>query len=194
MKKSTPTRGRPRSEASSEAILLAAFALLQERGYAGMTFDAVAAQAGVGKTTIYRWWPTRPTLAVEAFFAGTQAELAFPDTGSAREDFRLQILQLAKLLRGPAGAAMAAMIAGARTDPELGHAIAQRWVAPRARWGRERLVRACAAGECAPDLDIAAALDVLYSPLYARLLMGLEALTPTQVEKYLRIVFSGIFV
>ncbi|WP_376096367.1 TetR/AcrR family transcriptional regulator [Roseomonas sp. CCTCC AB2023176] len=103
MTESTATerpRGRPRSPASRGAILSAAFDLLRERGYAGLAIEAVAERAGVGKATIYRWWPDRAALAVEAFFEATREALAFPDTGSAREDFRRQIHGVADLLRG----------------------------------------------------------------------------------------------
>ena len=174
-------------------MLAAAFALLGERGYAGLTFEAVAERAAVAKTTIYRWWPDRAALAVDAFLAATADALAFPDAGSAREDFRLQILQLARLLRGPVGAAMAAMVGGARTEPAMARAIGERWVAPRKRWGAERLERAQRDGECAPDLDVAAALDLLYGPLYARLLLGLGAPDDALVERHLAVAFRGIF-
>lgn len=188
-----PSRGRPRSEASHAAVLAAAFDLLVERGYAAMAVEAVAAQAGVGKATIYRWWPNRAELAVEAFFSATLDQLGFPDTESAREDFRLQVHQVAALLRGRSGVAMAAMIAGALTEPALAQALGQRWVAPRMRWGVERMRRAQAAGEAPADLDVSAALAALCSPLYARLSFGLDALTEAEVEAYAAIVLHGTF-
>lgn len=119
---------------------------------AGLAIEHVAARAGVGKATIYRWWPDRAALAVDAFFTATQDALAFPDTGSVREDFRQQVGQLGALLRTPAGTAMAAMAGGARHDPALGRALAERWIAPRKRWGVERMHRAIATGECPADL------------------------------------------
>jgi AcrR family transcriptional regulator len=112
MNESTPVRGRPRSEATRDAILEAAFHVLAERGYAGMAFEVVAEAAGSAKTTIYRWWKSKADLAVSAFFHETQAVLELPDTGSTAEDFRLQISALAKLLRGPRGAVFAAMLGG----------------------------------------------------------------------------------
>jgi len=187
------SRGRPRSAATHAAVLAAAFDLLVERGYAAMAIEAVAARAGVGKATIYRWWPGRAELAVEAFFSATLDQLAFPDTGSAREDFRRQVHQVAALLRGRSGAAMAAMVAGALTEPALARALGERWVGPRMLWGIERMRRAQAAGEAPASLDIPAALAALYSPLYARLSFGLSALTEGEVEAYVAIVLCGIF-
>lgn len=190
---STTGRGRPRSQGSQQAILAAAFTVLQERGYAGMAIELVAARAGVGKATIYRWWPKRADLAVDAFFTATTETLAFPTTGSAEADFRQQIHQLADLLRSPVGAAMVGMVAGSRADPDLAGALAERWVAPRRRWGALRLERAVAAGECVAGLDVDAALAALYGPLYAPLLMGLGIPDPLRVDAYLAIVFRGIF-
>lgn len=187
------TPGRRRSDTTRDAVLAAAFALLAERGYSGMAIEAVAARAGAGKATIYRWWPDRAALAVDAFFVATEAGLAFPDTGSAREDFRRQVNQLADVLRGPTGAAMAAMVAGARIDPALGRAIGERWVAPRKRWGVARLDRARADGEVRGGVDTDAALNAIYSPLYAPLLLGLGIEPPERVDAYLAIVFAGIF-
>lgn len=186
-------RGRPRSSAAQAAVLASAFDLLIERGYAGMAIEAVASRAGVGKATIYRWWPSRAELAVEAFFTATEAQLAFPDTGAAREDFRRQVHQVAALLRGRAGSAMDAMVAGALTEPALARALGERWVAPRMRWGVERMRRAQAAGEAPADLDVPASLAALYAPLYSRLSFGLAAMGEAEVEAYTAIVLRGIF-
>jgi AcrR family transcriptional regulator len=193
MNQSTGKRGRPRSEGSKEAILGAAFDLLCERGYGEMAIEAVAARAGVGKATIYRWWANRQELAVEAFFSSTQSTLAFPDTGCAQEDFRQQIQELTALLRGSTGEAMAAMIVGARHDPILGKALSTQWLAPRRHWGKERILRAIADGECVDRLNPDAALEVMYSPIYARLLFGLGIPSTEEVEASLSIVFKGIF-
>lgn len=193
MSEATPPRGRPRSDAARRAILDAAFALLIERGFASLAIEAVAARAGVGKATIYRWWPGREALAVDAFFAATAAELAFPETGSGREDFRRQVHQVGALLRGPAGPAMAAMVAGALTSPALATALGERFVAPRQRWGAARLARAVAAGECHDGIDIPAALATFYAPLYVRLCFGRPAMAADEVEAYLKVALRGAF-
>lgn len=186
-------RGRPRSPDVHSAILAAAFDLMIERGYAAMAIEAVAARAGVGKATVYRHWPGRPELAVEAFFSATRTQLEFPDTGSTQEDFRQQIQQVAAILRGRTGAAMAAMIAGALTEPALARALGERWVTPRMRWGAARMAAAVKSGEARPDLDIPAALAALYAPLYARLCFGLPAMTTQEVTACSDIVLAGIF-
>jgi AcrR family transcriptional regulator len=189
----TKRPGRPRSEASREAILSAAFVELQERGFEAFAIEAVAARAGVGKATIYRWWDSRAALAVECFFTHTQTELRFPELGSARADFEQQILNLGKLLRSPLGKALLSMMIGAKSDPELAKAFVARWVLPRKVWGVQRLERAIRDGECAPELDIEATLDLLYGPLYSRLLVGFEPPNDAYVRRMLTLAFTAVF-
>jgi AcrR family transcriptional regulator len=185
--------GRPRSDTSKDAILLAAFEVLSERGYQGMTFEGVAAASGCAKTTIYRWWPTRAELAVEAFFHYTREELAFPDTGSARGDFEAQITELAELLRGRRGSVLASMLGGARNDPELAQALGLRWLEPRRKWGFARMMQAKSSGELKPDIEIGAALAVLYGPLYAPLLFGQSVPDAKATREILAVAMSAVF-
>lgn len=185
--------GRPRSETVQDAILAAAFGLLAERGYAGFSIEGVAAAAGSGKSTIYRWWKSRADLAVDAFFHATTDELELPETGSARDDFRLQIIGLAALLHGARGQVFAAMVGGARDDAVLGKALGERWLEPRRRWGFQRMTRAAEAGELRPGVQPGAALAVLYGPLYTPLLFGAQVPERVDVEAYLDIALAGIF-
>jgi AcrR family transcriptional regulator len=189
----TRVPGRPRSEKSREAILAAAFDLLVDRGYAGFTIEAVAAAAGAGKTTIYRWWPTKAELAADAFFQMTDTELRFPDTGSAKGDFRAQIETLAALLQGRTGRALAEMLGGARSDSVLASALGERWLAPRRAWGRDRILRAKEDGELHESTNLDAALGVLYGPLYAPLLFGGAVPDLSAVRAHLDIACRGIF-
>lgn len=185
--------GRPRSEKSRDAILGAAFQLLIERGYAGFTIEAVAAAANAGKTTVYRWWPTKAALAVDAFFHATSDELALPDSESAEADFRAQIGELAELLRAERGQAFAAMLGGARSDPVLAQALGERWLEPRRKWGFARMMRAAAQGALQPGVDPSAALALLYGPLYTPLLFGGQVPEQAAVSAYLDIACRGIF-
>jgi len=186
-------RGRPRSEKSRDAILEATFVVLRERGYDGLSIERVAAAALAGKATIYRWWPSKAELAVDAFFHATKDELVVPDTGSAAQDFRQQIMALAALLRDGRGAVLAAMLGGARTDPLLARALGERWLAPRRAWGTRRMLAAVAAGDCHEGIDPQAALAVLYGPLYTPLLFGRPVPSVHQVRAVLAIAMSGIF-
>ena len=190
---STPIRGRPRSEASRQAILAATFAALVARGYEAMSIDSVANAAGVSKATVYRWWSSKADVAVESFFEATQEDLRMPDTGSAREDFRLQILELAKLLRGGTGRALAGMLGGARNDEDLARALKDRWLAPRRIWGAERMGRAIADGETLTGVTVGPALSLLYGPLYTPLLFGEEVPTVETMSAILALALASIF-
>src|ERR1700742_1888145 len=86
-----PKLGRPRDESARVAILRAANAILAEDGIGGFAIEAVAARAGVGKATIYRWWPSRGALAVAGFLAETEPKIAYPNTGSSLADLVTQL-------------------------------------------------------------------------------------------------------
>jgi len=188
-----PKLGRPRSEATRERLLDAAFRVIRARGYDGMTFDAVATEAGAGKTTIYRLWDSKAAFAVEALFRASEPDLRFPDTGSIREDFRRQITDLSQLLQGPKGAVFAAMLGGARNDPVLAKTLGEQWLEPRRVWGFARMAQAIATGQCKPGVDVGAALGILYGPLYTPLLFGQPMPTGRQVDAHLAIALSAIF-
>ncbi len=158
-----------------------------------MSIEAVAARAGAGKATVYRWWPSRAELAVDAFFSATRDELHLPRSGSARTDFDRQITALATLLRGKRGRALAAMLGGALSDPELADALDRRWLQPRRRWGHDRLSRAVTDGQCRSGLDIPAALGILYGPIYTPLLFGQNVPSAQQIQAHLDIACAAIF-
>src|ERR1700721_1177340 len=80
--------GRPRSETSRQAILSAALSLASEDGYAHATIDGIAARAGVGKQTIYRWWPTKADVVLEACTAKADLHVPVTDRGSYAADLR----------------------------------------------------------------------------------------------------------
>lgn len=185
--------GRPRSEKAREAILEAAFRVLVARGYSGFAIETVAAEAGSGKTTVYRWWPSKTDLAVESFLHATADELRVPESTSAEADFRLQIRALGALLRGARGRALAAMLGGARTDADLARALGERWLDPRRRWGLTRMHRAEAEGQLRDTVRPRAALAVLYGPMYTPLLFGGDVPSPESVDEYLDVACHGVF-
>src|SRR5258707_12840360 len=116
----TQRRGRPRSEKARQAILKAAADLLLARGLGAVSMDAVAEQAGVSKATIYRWWPTKETLALDALFEQWNSVSATAaDTGPLREDLLSLIRPWARLVsQQPYARVIAALVNAAATDPE----------------------------------------------------------------------------
>ncbi len=166
--------GRPRCAITHQAILDCANDLLEEIGFANMSIEGIAARAGVGKATIYRRWPNKASVVMDAFLAATAKEIAFPDTGSAREDIRRQMRAVVRVLNGSRGRTIATLIGVVQSDSELAEAFRTRFVAVRRGEGKAVLQRGIANGEFKPDMDLESVLDCLYGPLYFRLLIGHE--------------------
>jgi AcrR family transcriptional regulator len=186
-------RGRPRSEAARAAILRATVELLQTKGFRALSVDAIAARAGVGKATIYRWWPNKAAVVMDAFLADTAPEMPFPDTGSTREDLRRQMRSVIRLfntptVRGP----FVALIGASQHDPTLAAALRERFVASRRAAAGDVLRRGVERGELRPDLDIEVAMDALYGALYYRLLVSGQRLTPRYADVLLDQIYPAL--
>jgi AcrR family transcriptional regulator len=191
----TPRRGRPRSEKARRAILEAATELLLEKGLGAVSMDAVAERAGVSKATIYRWWPAKEMLALEALFTEWAAVSTPRDTGTLRGDL-LSLLRpwVRELGRRPFGRIVAALITQAQTDTRFGDEWRARFIQPRRDQAREIFARAIARGEIDAKTNVEVALDLLYGPLYHRLLHGHAALNDRFVRQVVDTALSGIAV
>jgi AcrR family transcriptional regulator len=189
-------RGRPRSEKARKAILDAAADLLLGQGLEAVSMDAVADRAGVSKATIYRWWPTKETLALEALYREWDtARPSQPDTGSLRGDL-LALLRpwIRRLHTRPYGRVVAGLITEAQTDPEFAEEYRARFVEPRREPARALLRRAIERGEIPADAKIEVALDLLYGPLYHRLLHGHAPLSDRFVQDVVDAALVGVAV
>jgi AcrR family transcriptional regulator len=189
-----PRRGRPRSEKARVAILEAAAELLLDRGLSAVSMDAVAERAGVSKATIYRWWPTKETLALDALFnEWAAATPATRDTGSLRGDLLALLRPWARLASSrPYGRVIAGLITEAQTDPGFAAEYRSRFVEPRRVQAREALRRSIERGEIPADTKIEVAIDLLYGPLYHRLLHGHAPLSDRFVREVVDTVVDGI--
>jgi len=191
---SSPGAGpRPdrRSERARQAILNAADDLLVEVGYAGVTIEGIAARAGVGKQTIYRWWSSKADVLMDNFSADARSELALPDLGSVRADLTAYLRQLAVFLtEAPAGAVLIALIGQAQHDRSMATAFRDSQQAEHRERERTLLARAVARGELPADLDVDTALAELVGPVYYRVLVTGEpvdpAFTDALVNSFLR--------
>jgi AcrR family transcriptional regulator len=183
--------GRPRDEEVRARILLSAARLLEDVGFNNVTIEAIAEHAGASRATIYRWWPTKASVLIEAFREAVASELPFPDTGSLDEDVRLQLLGFAAMLTGSRGRIFAAFLAGAQTEPEVADAFRKAWIAPRRAEAKKVLIRHQTSGVLSPDMDLDIAIEMMYAPLYYRLLTGYGSLTKPYVEKLARSVLTG---
>jgi AcrR family transcriptional regulator len=169
-----PRRGRPRSESSRQAILAAARELLLEHGLNSVSVDALAERAGVSKATIYRWWPSKELLALDALFTQWDPGSAEPrDTGSLAGDLLALIRPWARqLTKKPYGRIIAAFVSSAQSDPVFAKEYRARFVRPRREPARIILARAVERGEIPADFDLEAVVDLVYGPFYLRMLQG----------------------
>jgi AcrR family transcriptional regulator len=187
-------RGRPRSEKARTAIVAAAAELLLDRGLSAVSMDAVAERAGVSKATIYRWWPTKESLALDALFTEWAAARPEPrDTGSLRGDLLSLLRPWIRLATSrPYGRVLAALITEAQTDPAFAAEYRQRLVEPRRDQARAIFRRAIDRGEIPADTKVEVALDLLYGPMYHRLLHGHAPLNDGFVRDVVDMALGGI--
>jgi len=187
-------RGRRRSERSHQAIIVATQELLVEVGYRELTIEGVAARAGVGKQTIYRWWPSRAALALEAYLAGSDAVLQPRlDGGPAQEDVRELLDWLVAVLVEPIGGrVVAGLIADLQHDPDLAERFHRDVVPARRRAMLEALARGRQRGEIRADADIELAIDALHGAVIYRLLLSGEPLDAGFTERLAHQVLDGI--
>jgi AcrR family transcriptional regulator len=187
-------RGRPRSEKARLAILEAAAELLLARGLSAVSMDAVAERAGVSKATIYRWWPTKETLALDALYnEWAAAGLPARDTGSLRGDLLAMVRPWVRLAASrPYGRVIAALITEARTDPAFAEVYRASFVEPRRDQAREVFRRAVERGEIPADTKIEVALDLIYGSFYHRLLQGHAPLNDRFVRDIIDTALGGI--
>ena len=161
-----------RSESSRRAILDAALALCREEGYARLSVEAIAARAGAGKQTIYRWWPSKGAVLLEALEREAAVTAAYPDTGDLVADLRTTLTEVIGLLASPDfGPLLAALIAEAQQEPTLGRLLLERFINPRRAPIAARLRRAQQAGQLPETLDADGVLEVIFGALYHRLLL-----------------------
>ena len=185
-------RGRPRSESAKREILRAALELLHQSGVSGVTMEAIAARAGVSKTTIYRWWACAPAVALEGFLGEVAAHMEAPKAEAPLPALRGRIRRLGKLMNGPLGDVLAGLIAASESDPDLATAFRDGFLKPR-RDDAKRLLKQCVDdGSLRPDLDLDIALDVLSGALYNRRCVTREPITPRVVEKILEYATGGL--
>jgi AcrR family transcriptional regulator len=198
MTTSTPDPTR-RNERSRRAILDAAVSLISELGYDRVSIEAIAKRAGVGKQTIYRWWPSKGAVALEAFderlrtAPGGGSSGDWPDTGDVVEDLRTQMHGVTQLFNSPeVGPLCQGLIAAAQSDPGLSRAHIEQLIEPASIACRARLARAQERGELRADADIQELIDMLYGAIYYRLLLHTRPLEPEQIDAALDIAFEGL--
>jgi AcrR family transcriptional regulator len=184
--------GRPRSEATRLAILDATADLMLESGFSGTTIEAIAARARVSKVTIYKWWPSRGAVAIDAYFHRFRETSVFPDTGDVVTDITAQILSVIETFRGQAGYVMAELLGHAQSDPALAETLRVRWLQPRREAAAAVLRRAIDRGEIRSDVSLPVLMDELYGPVYWRLIARHEPLSDEFAHELVANTLRGV--
>ena len=184
--------GRPRSQQSRAAVLRATSELMREVGLRAMTTEDIAARSGASKATIYKWWPNKYAVAVEAFLSEMAVESADPDTGSAREDFRLALRGLIHFYTGENGRAYAQLVGEAQFDPKIGAELRDHLVGSRRELVRAIWDRGVARGELRADVDPEVAIDLIFGPAMYRLVAGHAPLDDTAADAVVDAAIRGL--
>jgi len=189
----TDTRGRRRSERSHHAILAATQELLLERGYAGVTIEGIAARAGVGKQTIYRWWPSRAALVLEAYVTGEEAVPPPAEGRSVRDDVPALLGWLIAVLAEPTGGpVLAGLVSDLQHDADLARGFRRDVVPARREAMLAALERGRARGEIRENADLELAVDTLHGAVFYRLLLSGEPLDDAFAERLAEQVLDGL--
>lgn len=163
-------RGRPRSKAADTAILKAALALLDTHGYSHMTVADIAARAGVAKQTIYRRWTSKAEVVLAALTTRTAVEVSAPDTGSVHGDLRALLRNSFAVLRSGRERTIRAFMAEAQFSDSFAEAFREQFVAHRRKVLTDLLRRGIGRAELRPDTDLEFLADMIYGPMWYRLL------------------------
>jgi AcrR family transcriptional regulator len=187
-------RGRPRSDKAREAILAAAADLLLEHGPDAVSMDAVAARAGVSKATIYRWWRTKETLALDALYHEWEAVRPRSRSTDSLEGDLIALLRpwLRLVTQRPYARVFAALLAKAQSDEIFAEQYLARFVEPRRNEAAVIFQRAIDRGEIPADTKLDVAIDLLYAPFYLRLLQGHAPLTTRLMRDVVETLVAGI--
>ncbi|MER5770607.1 TetR/AcrR family transcriptional regulator [Streptomyces sp. NPDC001985] len=186
-----------RSQAVRRAVLTAARELAEEVGYARLTIEAIAARAGAGKQTIYRWWPSKGAVLFDALLALAEGEggqpAGLPDTGDLEADLKTVLRATAAELDDPRRSApLRALAIEALLDPALAADCADRLDRPLRELKRARLRAARRAGQLDPGADLDLAIDLIWGPLRGRWLHGEGPLTAEFADAVVEHALNGL--
>lgn len=184
-------RGRPRNTSLEVTVLDAATELLLEAGVAACTVEAVSKRSGVSKPTIYRRWPQRTALAIEAFAARIDRQVRLAETDDTAEDLVQAVVGLAEQYQGRDGKVFAELIAAAVLEPGTAALLNSRFFAPRREALRALWGRGVDRDQLDPNVDPDVVIDLLFGPATFRLLLGHQTVDPPSAELLARAAMRG---
>lgn len=142
-----------------------------ETGFSAVTVEKIAEQAQVSKATIYKWWPNKAAVVMDGYLYAANARLPIPDTGSAKEDILIHAGTLAQFLTSREGKVITELIGEGQSDAGLAEAYRSRYFGPRRQEAWKLFERGIARGELKQGLDIGSCIDLIYGPIFYRLLL-----------------------
>ncbi|MFB7249712.1 TetR/AcrR family transcriptional regulator [Microbacterium sp. NPDC056234] len=186
-----------RNETSRRAVLTATLDLLQEVPYARLSIEGIASRAGVGKQTIYRWWPSKAAVLFDAFLLLSEAAEGeapvLPDSGDLRADLTAVLrATVAELDDARLAEPMRALATEVAHDASLAEAYHRQLDAPLRAAKRRRLEAAQAAGEVAADVDLDVAIDIIWGPLLTRWLQRSGPIDDRFVDALVATAMDGL--
>lgn len=164
--------GRPRSAKSRKSILDATRRLLTHMSMNDLSIEAIAKKAKVGKTTIYRWWPNKASVAMDAFLEQPGIQNILPTMTSPDEAVQKQLENLIRQLRGQNGRIVAGIIAESQSDPDVLDLLYERFLKERVGFLWEKYEEGQSEGVFDEDVSADIAIDMLLGPLFLRVLSG----------------------
>lgn len=186
------TRGRPRDEAARERVLAAAFSLAGDSSTGRVGVNDIAASANVAKQTIYRWWPSRTAVLLDALVTGTMRATVFPETRNVRRDFETHVGSVITLFASPTGSVIRELLSNSLAEPAIAAEFRDRFWQPRRELSRARLERGIRLRQVRADVDPERVLDAIYSPVWTRLIVGHAPLEPADAKRIVAAVWDGI--
>jgi AcrR family transcriptional regulator len=186
------SRGRQRSSESEEAILTATLQLLKEKPLRDITVEAIASKAGVGKMTIYKWWPSKAYVALDAFLKTMNKMVVIPDTGEAERDLVELLGSIMSFYSSPTGRIFGQFLAESQTDREFAALFLERFMRPRREVVGVVLDRAMKRGEIDDTLDRELVLDFMFGPMVLRLMIGHGPLNKAAANAMISTLLRGI--
>jgi AcrR family transcriptional regulator len=187
-------RGRPRSAERRDAVLKATMELVLEDDLRRVSVDRISARSGVSKTTIYKWWPNRTAVAIDAFLHQIMTDAPVPDTGSAAEDFRLTLRGMMRFYTSPLGPVYAQLIGESQFYPDERARIRTYQVNVRRAAVREIWDHGVARGELDPNVDAQVALDLIFGAAMYRMAIGHAELGPVDADAIVAAAMRGLAV
>jgi AcrR family transcriptional regulator len=168
--------GRPRCQVARKAILAATARLLEHTPLQNLAIENIAKEAGVGKATIYRWWPNKAAIVIDAFFEEVVPRTNFETGATASEVIAKQLGRMIKVLSGQQGRIVAQIIAEGQSRPDVLEHFRSVFLRDRRAAVRAVLEQGISNGEFSPALDLETAIDVVYGPVWYRLMVGHQPL------------------